>query len=146
MSQYLIIKQKVNGKFYPVASFSRSTIMYEAFDHYVSYGKGKLLTQDLIDCAHNQLQLDEKHVGDIVKSIGKQIERVSSFNNSIDEKFELINELTAETRDFGERLVDIEHARAQLNLLSDMIVEAKYCEGDAPEYFIGIEWGTEISD
>lgn len=144
MSQYLIIKQRINGRFYPTVSFSRNTLMYEIFNDYVAYAKGEPLTRNLLDCAHKELQLTEKHISDRVKSIGKQIERVSSFNNSVDEKFELVNELTAETHDLGEQLIDVEHARAQLNMLGAMMDEATYSDG--AEYYIGIEWDTETTD
>lgn len=144
MSQYLIIKQKIDEEFYPVVSYSRNTVMYDICDCSVPYGKGRPFTQDIIESACNQLQLSEKHITDRVRAIGKQIDRISSFNNSAEEKFELISELTAETNDLGEQLIDIEHARANLGLFSAMIDEARYNDGG--EYYIGIEWDNETTD
>lgn len=141
MSQYVnFYIKETSGRRIPIGSYSRNTTMFAHCDSIVPYGVTKQLDNnniaDIIQSIENEIKEDKQTVVDFEN----HIKDIYNYNNSIEEKEELI---TSYRSTIKEIMTDIEAANYAIGVLRT------YCDiNDALEYsdeqeWTGIEAGVE---
>lgn len=144
MSQYVefFVRSK-EGNFTCLDTFSRSTWMYRVLneDVGVPYGKVRKLTPDFLREAMSSVAdyIEEMEKGK--SRIHDRIAAVATFNNSAQEKSEVIDELYNYINEYVEEINDLQHTYHYLRFFLSMVNTLQYEEGTAALY-CGIEVGN----
>lgn len=147
MSCYISFFVKVGDKFAPISSFSKSTKIYELFENVAPWGKVRPLSEvKLREALHDA----SEQVQELSKKLDEMPARkalIASFNNSVDEKMEVLSELERdecylqEERDEMRRAVEFVRF---LMWIKDAASGAAYTDAcfNAERYlYVGIECG-----
>lgn len=149
MSQYISFYIKSNKKYLPLASYSRSTSIYEYAYAYVTYGDGKAITQDLIKDILNDINKAEINFNKQLKEMTDRIQLITQMNNNVDDKLEAIFNCEAEIKELNECKEDLITARCFYTFINDILTEVKYDESikEKNSYvWFGIEWCPNYKD
>lgn len=111
MSQYVnfFIKSSTN-EFIPIGDFSRNSDIYKTIKNYIPYNNISAITKDMVRdfaCAVDAKINEEKS---FLSNKIKEFNRISSFNNSIQEKQEYMRIISDEIEECRERADDLRFA------------------------------------
>ena len=146
MSSYVNFYLRVNDKFAPIGSYSRSTEMYKAVSSQLPYEKIRALTagdlmlyiRDLENAADNVkivCERDRSHISLIM----------NAENTSLDEKLDTVDDIEENCRECEDYISELMFAADTLRVFYNMIDEFKYYNesgftNDAEHYiYAGIE-------
>lgn len=145
MSEYMsfFIRRDANI-FVPLFTFSRSSALYQQFDYTVPYEKVRALSYSELE---KYLGKCESCITKLKGSIRKANERktlIASFNNSVDEKVEALNEVEYDIRGAEDSIREVERAYYSILALIDIVDEIAYNPAyDKDKYIYA---GIEICD
>ena len=145
MSEYLQIYAKSkNNEFVELDCVGRSNYIYSAFD--VPYGKVKLFTRSDIIEIQNKIREDKKDVENRIKLNKDKIEQIKSFNNSAEEKLEMMSQYDVIIEEEEEYLKEIIYADYYTSFLISIIETNKYSDDSREDVlYIGKEVGNNIT-
>ena len=156
MSAYIEFFIRHENSFLPIATYSRSDVVYQHFSDYVPYEAIKGIDRDMLRDVMEGVNADKQYFANAIKSIEEDIEMVSKFNAPIDEKMEQIRTMKSWIRENEEMLHELQRVEYFVAFLSDIIEETEYghlspYEPDrtvAPNgyVYVGIEVGMPTVD
>lgn len=145
MSEYLqvFVKSK-NNEFVELDCVGRSNCIYSAFN--VPYGKVRLFTRSNIIEIQNKIREDRKDVENRIKLNKDKIEQIKSFNNSAEEKLEVMSRYDVIIEEEEEYLEEIIYADYYTSFLISIIETNKYSDDSREDVlYIGKEVGNNIT-
>lgn len=141
MSAYVDFFIRYGDDFIPIADHSRNSMIFSIINYSIPYKKIRAITlQNLnkfIDIATGKI---EEYNRKIYKE-KEQIKFVATFNNSIDEKLEIITQYEEGIEEYTQSIEECTYAKNFFNFLSELI-EARNQAININEYiYAGIEIG-----
>ena len=144
MSSYLHFFLRDGDKFLPLATYGRGSQLYQLFTDAAPYAKIAPVTNAVLDRIKNDARSSIERSRAEISRIEDRIRLIGTFNNSIDEKIELIHDQDDFLVEMREDIEEKNMAMAFISFLYDILDEAHYGEEglDAEAYlYCGIECG-----
>lgn len=156
MSQYIHFFVRVGDKFAPIACYSRSTNVFEAFRHYVPYEQIAPLTSQKIEAAREEVTdriiFYESAIREWKEKLQLLREITTAKEKAFDEFLEKYDEIIETIREYEETVEEWKVVQNFCTFLDNAILEAEElkeegrCEGDPLNYiYSGIECGTSVT-
>lgn len=151
MSSYMHFFVRVDDAFAPIATYSRSSKIYCAFEHCAPYEKIKALQLKDLDEAEVDFRENIESCQKCIEREKAKLEWLKTANFSSEERMDLYYECAQSIEEYEEDLLQLERSLAFCSFLRDMISEAEdeveYGENplglDPAAYiYIGIECGS----
>lgn len=149
MSSYINFYLHGKTEFLPIGSFSRNSEIYQAFDHFVPYEKGTPITYDILNSVCGDIDSDLNSLTASRKDEEDLAQRISSFNNSVEDKLAQLAEVRDTIKSIDENIEELRSAKEFVRWLKDFIGEAEYTKyysdpswhlDPATYVWAGIEW------
>ena len=144
MSAYIQFFIRKDEAFMPIGSYCRSSAIYQAFDEYIPWEAIKALNEPLLDKIYGLVVDDINHHKEQIEKIKEHRAFIATFNNSIDEKMEMLENVEAMLHEYEEGLASLERVKAYICFLKDIIEDVTFTEHiDENAYlYAGIEIGS----
>lgn len=149
MSQYLTFFARIGDRFIPLASYSRNTVIYQAFNTVAAtpYEKIKAISKDTIINIRNGFTNNLLTIENCIDQLLAKKREIATFNNSVEDKLEATHECDSEIDNWKDDYDDQCSYMGVCNFLISMIEEIEYKEPedklddvDAKHYiYCGIE-------
>ena len=147
MSQYLCVYVRVNDKFAPIGTYSRSNVIYRAFSNEIPYEKIRAVRPT--DLERVMRHLHEK-LNDYVKDLGdtaNDIEMImNAANTPLTEKLDAIAGYQQATKEIEDEIEEVKYAMGIISTYQDMIDAYHYSEAEEQfenDYFHYLYAGIE---
>ena len=147
MSAYIQFFMRRGNEFIPLMTYSRSNTIYQVFEHILPWGKIKAISYDTIsakiaECNSLVSKNEEK-----IKELNQKKTLVASFNNSVEEKMQVLFDIDEAIEEYNEDIAMGNRAAYICIFLQDLMEEVMYGEEsekyDKNEYIYGgYEVGT----
>lgn len=148
MSQYIefFVRSK-EGNFTCLDTFSRSTWMYKVLneDVGVPYEKVRKLTPNFLREAMSSVAHYIEDITKLKERAKDRIVTIATFNNSAQEKAEVVNDLYDRINEYVEEITELQSTYHYLRFLLSMVNTLQYEEGAAALY-CGIEVGDPTNE
>lgn len=150
MSAYVNFFIRVGDNFAPIGSFSRSTRVYRSFSGYAPWEKITVVTKDELDYIRSELKDSRAEYEDIMKALETKMAAVHSFDNSVEEKLNTLDDIMNEQAEIRDQIDEYNSALVYMGYLEDIIDEGRngeYYDGykgiinPAAYLYVGIEIG-----
>lgn len=145
MSQYIQFFIKTNeDNFLPIATYSRSSKVFQYFREYVPYEKISNVSDMTTQYIMNDITADYRSYKETIEKNKKAIERVYSFkDNDVSEKIEIIEGYEEYIEEVEEEIKELDYTKYFIYFLNDIIEEAEYDHNVKNKDYIyaGIEVG-----
>lgn len=128
MSAYIHFFVRVGDTFCPIATYCRSSKVYEIF-HRAPYEQIIVLDKSTLNDYFNEATIMRDDVKEDIVQFEKRIETIKGFENSAEEKLELIEDIEISIREAKDDLREIEDAICFIGFLTSILNEVLY---DAP--------------
>ena len=127
MSAYMNFFLRGEDRFYPIGTYSRNSAIYEIFEEYTMVPWEKIMPVTKNVLANLQHNINENIEGfqNRIKTTQEKIEHIKTMNNSVEEKMECLNEEINWITDIEERIEELEKVKSFMNVLDDILQEAK---------------------
>lgn len=147
MSMYINFFMRRDEKFFPIGSYSRNHNIFKAFDNYAPWEKIRPLTVVALRQIGNECSQMKTECEHRIEEKEKKKQLVASFNNSVEEKYEVICDLDDSIDELRQERAEEEMAEYFCIFLEAMIDEIRYGESneeiDPNAYlYVGIEIGN----
>lgn len=133
MSSYANFYLRVNDNFAPIASYSRSSIIYQTVSNYVPYERLVAIRPLTINEWINTVKELKVNVEASINRYQNIINQIFQANNSIQEKLEAVEEYKDLINEERDTIEELESAFYFFGMLDTMIEEYKY--GDEADKF-----------
>lgn len=147
MSSYIQFFMRRGNEFIPLMTYSRSNTIYQIFEHILPWEKIKAISYDTIsekiaECNSLVSKNEEK-----IKELNQKKTLIASFNNSIEEKMQVLFDIDEAIEEYNEDIAMGNRAAYICIFLQDLMEEVMYGEEsekyDKNEYIYGgYEVGT----
>ena len=144
MSQYINFFVRYEDKFVPLYSSSRSTVIYERFHDWIPYEKIIALSSIDINEIFSETKEYEREIDEAIQKSRDEIQIVSNYNNSVEEKNEVIHDILMSIEELEETKSDISYALDFCIFLKCIIAER--LQDTAQCIYAGIEIGEPTLD
>ena len=135
MSSDIHVFARKNDEFIELLCYGRSSDLYQSLNFGAPYEHIAPLTQERIEDAINELEAAQEEDQEYDARDKATIAQVGSWNNTINEKFEAINELQ---RAIDERSVDMRMRATTIGILRFLLnVEA--------DLYYGVDCGSDVT-
>lgn len=146
MSAYADFFIRHGDEFIPVGDFSRNSIIYSLVNDYAPWEKITPLTVDMLSNLVNKAEAKKQDALRMVRVEKERIERVKDFNNSIEDKLEVIHGYEEAIDEWQQDAKEARYAKHYFGFLIDLIDAVRYGEHNKGvninEYvYVGIEIG-----
>ena len=134
MSQYIHFFIRHENEFLPIATYSRSTYIYQSIN--APYEHIRAVRKQTVDSIKQDILFDIDKCKEDIKSLTENKSLITSFNNSIEEKWEMISGIDESINESKRILNEMQSAYEFLSFIGNMISEAhdtKYDE-DKPNW------------
>lgn len=125
MSSYINFFIRSEDKFLPLSDFSRSSEIYQRLHNNVPYEKLRALTYNELDSIEDAIIEDKRKYTDLISGYKKEIELITTFNNSAEEKLEAINSTESMIKDIEESISELNFAQGWFNSLCRILDSAR---------------------
>lgn len=147
MSYYVNFFMRRGEKFFPIGSYSRNHNIFKAFDNYAPWEKIRPLTVAALRQIGNECSQMKTECERRIEEKEKKKQLVASFNNSVEEKYEVICDLDDSIDELRQEHIEEEMTEHFCIFLEAMIDEIRYGESneeiDPNAYlYVGIEIGN----
>ena len=153
MSQYMCFFLRCGDEFCPIATYSRSTNLYQDFKDTLNVPYEKIMSlskdnlKDVIVTAEKEIKISEKNI----EKHKKEISTISGMNNSVEEKTAMIEEISFYIEENNMDIESRKHEQSFCSFLDDIIDEVVYDNNTskfkADKYlYVGIEIATPTVD
>lgn len=138
MSQYINFYIKTEKeKYINILNYSRNSVVYEYMEKYAPYDDGKEITDKVLASIFEDVRSEKSKYEETLNKFKDRAKLVASFNNTVEEKMEEINnieECIASTNEVKDELDFFENF---LGVISAMTEDLKYGYNTL---MFGIEW------
>ena len=146
MSTYVDFFVRHNDDFIRIDDFSRNTKVYEIMSGFAPYEKIRAITAEQFEHFVNEARLCIERQKHGIEREREQIQLISQFNNSVDEKLELIQDCRNSIEEYECIIEEYEYAKYFFIFLGSMIDAVRYSDDedkvDINKYiYAGIEIG-----
>lgn len=143
MSSYItfFLKRKQDESVISFLSYSRSSHIYQIMN--APYGSAHLVTESMVLDAIDAVDDSITSLQRMRERKEKNLSLISTFNNSIQEKIDLIDEGWRAVDEILEEISDFENARSALVVLMQILDDLKY-GSDNTELWCGIDVDPEF--
>ena len=124
MSSYINFFIRSDDKFLPLGDFSRSSEIYQRLHNDVPYEKLRALTYEELDSIEDDILEDKRKYEYKIKEYEKEINLITTFNNSAEEKLNEIESVKETIKDIKEEIDELDFAKGWFNSLCRMIDSA----------------------
>lgn len=154
MSSYVNFFIRTNDVFIPIASYSRSTRVYKIFEG-MPYEKVAAISASRLKELSFEAQESTNYINRQIEKCHRRKEIIATFNNTVDEKYEMICDIEREAEDWQYEKRETEAAEDFIQFLRSMIDEIQYNEDkkvsehirDCDHYiYCGIEVSANLSE
>lgn len=152
MSAYIQFFVKINDKFAPIATYSRSTVIYQEFQCYAPWEKISALNERQLSRISEEIK---NEISDYEKSIHSEREAIDFLRSneyiSVEDLMDEYRSANDTIEELNSTITELQNAYSFCNFLIDIIEEAGQEErwGDNPNnlhpdsyVYVGIEVGT----
>ena len=155
MSSYINFYLHGKTEFLPIGSFSRNSEIYQAFVNYVPYEKGTPITYDILNSVCGDIDSDLNSLTTSRKDEEDLAQRISSFNNSVEDKLAQLVEVRDTIKSIEENIEELRSAKEFAHWLKGFIGEAEYTKyysdlslhlDPATYVWAGVEWNPAFDD
>ena len=152
MSSYVNFYVRVDEKFAPVGSWSRSGKIYQALERRVPYEKIMNMTSDGLERVINSLELEKKEVEEYIAAKQSKITMIMNEENTpLNEKLEAVESVVGYVNEAKEEIKDYEYAINILNGFTVMIEDYRWSNNqfsnDGDHYlYVGIDGRGTLED
>lgn len=151
MSEYMTFFIKFGKQYVPVGEYSRSSAIYQNIKGIVPYGKIDCLSESKIMDVIRSLDSQVSQLKTYIVNLRAEIERIPSYNNTIDEKVDRINGLKDSIEDADCEIGELDYACGFYHTLLNAIDAVKYDDDfkdiDTDRYiYAGIEVGASVGE
>lgn len=145
MSSYInfFVKSKSN-ELCPIGDFSRNTVLYRTFEHIVPFGKVISIAKQTILDVKEELKTQREAEEIVLKENEELLNKISTFNNSIEEKISAISDQQDVINDIKCSIYEIEYAYNYVTALLE-IVDTQPVENENNYIYAGIEVPRDYS-
>ena len=134
MSQYTHFFIKTNeDKYFPIGTFSRNTAEAQAINDFLPYEDVRPLTKSICDSAIDWLEEQIHNTEAYKESIKAKIEWLKTAEGSLEERMEMVYDLSGDLADAGEEIPAQKRAIGFFETLKEIIREAEDDEEYATE-------------
>lgn len=124
MSSYINFFIRSDDKFLPLGDFSRSSEIYQRLHNDVPYEKLRALTYAELDSIEDDILEDKRVLNDKIATYKNEINLITTFTNSVEEKIIEIHRVEEAINDIKEELDELDFAKGWFNSLCRMIDSA----------------------
>lgn len=146
MSAYVDFFVRHNDDFIPISDFSRNSKIYEIMSGFAPWEKIRPLTAERLTLFVNEAQHGIEQARNGIAKEKEQIQLVSQFNNSAEEKIEYIQDCRESIEEYEYLVQEYEYAKYFFLFLEEMIDAVRWkddCAVDVEKYiYVGIEIGS----
>lgn len=128
MSAYIHFFVRAGDTFCPIATYCRSSKVYTIF-HRAPYEQITVLDKSTLSDYFNEATIMRDALKEDIVQYEKRIETIKSFENSAEEKLELIEDIEISIREANDELRETEDAICFIGFLTSILSEVLY---DAP--------------
>ncbi len=141
MSAYIYFFIGNNNKFLPISTFSRNNTIFEQFHNLVPYGNATRVDREMVNTARSRCNESISHYKGKLDEYEELKNRISTFNNSIDEKMEEIAHCNENIDEIKFYIEEEEYALHFFDFLEVLLNEARWRDNfDENNYvFAGVE-------
>lgn len=125
MSAYIHFFVRAGDTFCPIATYCRSSKVYEIF-HRAPYEQITVLDKSTLNDYFNEATIVRDYVKEDIAQFEKRIETIKGFENSAEEKLELIEDIEISIREAKDDLREIEDAICFIGFLTSILNEVLY--------------------
>ena len=125
MSAYIHFFVRAGGTFCPIATYSRNSKVYEIF-HRAPYEQITVLDKSTLNDYFNEATIMRDDIKEHIVQYEKRIETITRFENSAEEKLELIMEEEELIEEAKDELREIEDAICFIGFLTSILSEVLY--------------------
>lgn len=129
MSQYLYFFARHNKELIPIADYSRSTKVYSEVN--APYEKIRATDETELRTIAERLRAGKIFAKTQIEAINRKLELISSANNSLEEKLDVINSELEIIEDYEDDIQALDRYAAELNFIANMAYDN--------DIFVGIE-------
>ena len=129
MSQYLYFFARHNKELIPIADYSRSTKVYSEVN--APYEKIRAIDETELRTIAERLRAGKIFAKTQIEAINRKLELISSANNSLEEKLDVINSELEIIEDYEDDIQALDRYAAELNFIANMAYDN--------DIFVGIE-------
>lgn len=152
MSAYIQFFIKINDKFAPIATYSRSTKVYQEFQHYAPWEKVSALNEQKLSAVSDEIRSEISEYEEAIRSERETIDFLRSCKDiSVEDLMDQYRSATGTIEELNDTIAELQHASSFCSFLMDVVEEAGQEErwGDNPNdlhadsyVYVGIEVGT----
>lgn len=140
MSSYVHFFVRKDDVFCPIGTFSRNSGYYQAFYHYLPYEKCRSISSNLLVTIRTEIKKVIKDNEKYIKNLEESKKEVSSFNNSVEEKIEVISDLINSIQELEADNEELKDVCAFTRFLDNVMEEAICTDTGTDKYiYAGIE-------
>lgn len=153
MSAYIQFFIKINDKFAPIATYSRSTRVYQEFQHYAPWEKVSALNERQLSIISDEIRSEISEYEEAIRSERETIDFLRSCKDiSVEDLMDQYRSATDAIEELNDTVAELQCASSFCGFLMDIVEEAgqeeRWSEGNpndlhADSYlYVGIEVGT----
>lgn len=152
MSAYIQFFVKINDKFAPIATYGRSTRVYQEFQHYAPWEKVSALNERNLSIISDEIRSEISEYEEAIHNERETIDFLRSCKDvSIEDLMDQFRTATGAIEELNDTVAELQNASSFCSFLMDIIEEANQEErwGDNPNdlhadsyLYVGIEVGT----
>lgn len=127
MSEYMtFFIRRDTENFVPLFTFSRNSALFQQFDHTVPYEKVRALPYSELEKVLGRCESCIVKLKDSIRKANEKKTLIASFNNSVDEKVEVLNEVDYDIHETEDSIREVERAYYSVLALIDIVDEIAY--------------------
>lgn len=146
MSQYLCVYLRVGDKFAPIGTYSRSTIMYQVFNHFPYENIRAVRPTDLTKIMSHLREIVEDYNKVLKKTLDSIDMIINAANTPLEEKLETIDHYQDYAEEIKQIIQEAQDAMGIVSTYQDMIEAYHYSEAEEQfenDYFHYLYAGIE---
>ena len=129
MSQYLYFFARHNKELIPIADYSRSTKVYSEVN--APYEKIRAIDETELRTIAERLRAGKIFAKTQIEAINRKLELISSANNSLEEKLDVINSELEIIEDYEDDIQALDRYAVELDFIANMAYDN--------DIFVGVE-------
>ena len=144
MSAYMSFFIRNDEAFMPIGSYCRSSVIYRTFDEYIPWEAIRALNEPLLNKVYGFVVDDINNHKQQIEKIKEHKAFIATFNNSVEEKMEMLDDVESMLHEYEQGLSDLEFVKHYIFFLQDIIEDVEFLEHiDENAYlYCGIEIGS----
>ena len=126
MSAYIQFFIRNDETFLPIGTYCRSSAIYQAFDEYIPWEKVRAISEPLLRKVYSNVTEDIQHHKEQIEKIKEHRAFIATFNNTLEEKMEMLENVESMLYEYEEGLDDLERVKSYIHFLEDIIESVEY--------------------